>query len=164
MRAYIIMSNLDTKICVHCHIELPIGKFTFSKSRQKLASWCKKCTNKLGHDKGYHKNWRLLNIGKYLVKTAKSRAKKRNIEFDITELDFIVPEYCPILGIKLGFSDTGTKGGAINSYSLDRINPELGYVKGNIMVISHLANSMKSNATPEQLINFANWVKETYNV
>jgi hypothetical protein len=157
------MSSLESKICVHCLINLPITKFTFNRTRQKLASWCKKCTNKLGQDKGYHKNWRILNIGKYLVKTAKSRAKKRNIAFDITEVDFIVPEYCPILGIKLGFSETGTKGGAINSYSLDRINPELGYIKGNIMVMSHLANSMKSSATPEQLIAFSNWIKVTYN-
>ena len=33
------------------------------------------------------------------------------------------------------------------SMTLDRIIPELGYVAGNIAVISHLANTIKQNCT-----------------
>ena len=38
-----------------------------------------------------------------------------------------------------------------NSYSLDKIIPELGYVKGNVWVISNKANMIKSNASLKEL-------------
>jgi hypothetical protein len=44
------------------------------------------------------------------------------------------------------------------SPSLDKIDPEKGYVKGNVMWMSQLANAMKNNATKEELKQFANWV------
>jgi hypothetical protein len=41
---------------------------------------------------------------------------------------------------------------------LDKIVPELGYVKGNVQVISTLANTMKNQASIEQLLTFAHSV------
>ncbi|WP_145960516.1 hypothetical protein [Novosphingobium meiothermophilum] len=46
---------------------------------------------------------------------------------------------------------TGNKGGGANSPSLDRIEPELGYVPGNTIVISNRANRLKSDATIDEL-------------
>jgi len=54
----------------------------------------------------------------------------------------------------------GKHGGKNDSPTLDRIDPNKGYVKGNIQVLSHLANMMKSNATAEELHLFADWIKE----
>lgn len=92
---------------------------------------------------------------------AKSRANKYSIDFNIEPVDVIIPETCPILGIPLVVFQ-GKSGGQPDSPALDRINNNLGYIKNNVMVISHLANMMKSSANPEQLIKFSEWVLTTY--
>ena len=37
------------------------------------------------------------------------------------------------------------------SPSLDRIIPEKGYVKGNVIIVSHKANTIKSDASPKEI-------------
>ena len=96
---------------------------------------------------------------KRLVREAKYRAQKKDLDFNITYKDLEIPYCCPVLQFEL--SKQGVKVGP-NSPSLDRIDPTKGYVKGNVQVISHLANTMKSNATPEQLLNFADWINNNY--
>jgi hypothetical protein len=66
----------------------------------------------------------------------------------------IAPECCPVFGQPL------TRGGKDfrNSPSIDRIDPRLGYMRGNIQIISNKANAMKQDATPTELQRFAEWV------
>ena len=45
---------------------------------------------------------------------------------------------------------------------LDRIDSALGYIRGNVQIISDRANTIKNNATPEELMVFAQWVINTY--
>jgi hypothetical protein len=89
----------------------------------------------------------------------KQRAKTQNLNFDLTfeYLEATAPEKCPVFNVNLSW---GRQTGKINptSPSLDRIVPELGYVKGNVRWLSHLANTMKSNATQEELKAFAKWI------
>lgn len=67
--------------------------------------------------------------------------------------DLIIPDYCPLLGIKLEY--TSGKTNNPNTPSLDKIDPTKGYVKGNVRIISYKANTMKNNATREELELFA---------
>lgn len=85
-----------------------------------------------------------------LLELAKGRAKAKGWEFSITIDDFKPTELCPLLGLPLDFSKRG-KGPAPNSPTIDRIDPSIGYVPGNVWVISHKANTIKSNATLHQL-------------
>lgn len=88
---------------------------------------------------------------KVLYNRLKQSAKKRNIPFtlkliDMYELSF--PISCPVLGIPLKFNRGQAQDG---SYSVDRIDSDLGYSKDNIIVISFKANRIKNNATNEEL-------------
>lgn len=98
------------------------------------------------------KDSRIRNYEKFLLNHAKSRARKLKIEFNLELNDIIIPEICPILEIPLKRSDINSTN---NSPSLDRINNSKGYIKGNIRIISLLANRMKNNASMEQLKIFA---------
>ncbi len=90
---------------------------------------------------------------------AKTRAKVNGLDFKLALTDIVIPSVCPILGIKLYRHNKSPRD---NSPSLDRKNPNRGYVKNNVHVVSYKANTMKSNATPKELLKFAKWVLKTY--
>ncbi len=98
-------------------------------------------------------SYRIANPQKMLINSAKDRAKKNDIPFDITEADVEIPEVCPYL-------KTPFVRGTMYAASVDRIDPRLGYVKGNIEVISRKANLMKNNASTEELLEFAYTILE----
>ena len=93
---------------------------------------------------------RIQQLPKYMFRSARCRAKRLGIPFDLTLTDMPgIPERCPILGIELKIG--ASKGMTRNSPSLDRIRLELGYVKGTVRVISRRANLLKNDATIEEL-------------
>jgi hypothetical protein len=99
----------------------------------------------------------------YMHYKAKRRARIKKIDFDIEVSDVVMPKTCPVFKkyeLKKETSDTG--GPKPWSPSLDRIDNTKGYVKGNVQVISNKANTMKGNATPEELLQFAFWIILTY--
>jgi len=91
-----------------------------------------------------------------ILNRARQRAKTRGLPFNLSRCDIIIPDECPVLGLEL----MRAKGGkaAPNSPSLDRIDPDKGYVFGNVRVISYRANVMKSNASADELRRFAEFV------
>jgi len=93
-----------------------------------------------------------------MLKAARIRARKKGIPFSITEHDFEVPEKCPVLGIKLVRGEQSGHSDA--SPSIDRIVPELGYVPGNVAVISGRINRIKCDATLEEIQALAKWLKK----
>jgi hypothetical protein len=93
------------------------------------------------------------NPEKTMLKWARQRARLFGLPFTITPEDIAIPERCPALGINL---ERGARGRAA-SPSLDRIFPELGYIPGNVVVVSFAANRIKSNASPEELVRVASF-------
>lgn len=93
-----------------------------------------------------------------LFRHAKERAARRGILFSITKKDIFVPAACPLLEIPIF---VGNNKLCDNSPTIDRIVPNLGYVKNNIRVISYKANRIKNNATFEEFqMVYNNWKSE----
>lgn len=95
-----------------------------------------------------------------MVATAKFRARRGGVPFDPAIADELralgMPTHCPVLGIPLRFAESVFDG---NSPSLDRVNPSLGYVLGNVRIISDAANRAKRNSTPETLEAIARYMR-----
>lgn len=87
-----------------------------------------------------------------MLQCARDRARAKGLPFSITIEDVVIPAVCPLLGISIEPGDGKLHA---NSPSLDRLRPELGYVPGNVIVISYRANAIKQNATPEELEQIA---------
>jgi len=89
---------------------------------------------------------------KTLWSRAKWRAKSRGVEFSLNIDDIHVPELCPVLGIRLEAGGRG-RGYALiwNSPTIDRFDNTRGYTPDNIRVISWRANSLKADATIQEM-------------
>lgn len=151
-----------TKICTRCSFEKNIECFyKKTASNDGFGVWCKKCSNE--HKKLWNRNLskerkkqdvlkskerRKKNRVEYVLYNAKSRAKAKNLEFDLTVDNIFLPEYCPVLGIKLEWNENKTKA---NSYSIDRVDNTKGYTHDNTIIVSLRANRLKNDATLEEL-------------
>lgn len=106
------------------------------------------------------KEWKARNPAKYLLQNCRLRAKKLGLDFDLSPEDISVPTHCPYLGCEL--TTRFEEGFVPTNMSVDRIDNSKGYVKGNVQIVSRRANSMKSDASPEELIRFARSILDVY--
>jgi hypothetical protein len=147
---------MNTKTCSVCLITKPIEQFhidkNFKDGRRKECGECK-CRKRREARKSYSRKERFHDL--------KKRAKSRCAEFNLEPSDIDWVSICPVLGVELNYID-GDKYGRRFSPSVDRIDPKKGYTKGNVMVMSNRANAMKSDASPKELLLFAEWIFKTY--
>jgi len=149
------------KTCAKCKQTFPIAAFGSNTSNKDgYNCYCKECNRSFWHNADDDKRKR------FLLTRIKSKCKKYNLPFDLTLDDIVIPEVCPVLGIPLKFGvkrqdmyrqkydDT-----TLDSPSVGRIIPELGYVKGNIVIVSFRANNIKNNATIDELDKIATFYK-----
>jgi hypothetical protein len=90
----------------------------------------------------------------------KNRAKNQNIPFDL-DLEFltsIATDECPVF--KTPFTWGHGKGRHPYRPSLDKVVPELGYVKYNVVFISYKANAIKQDITEKELYAVADWLHD----
>lgn len=124
-------------------------KLQYAKNKEKELLKMKERRRTHGHiwnanRRNNHKKNPLSNM----IRCAKSRAKQKGLEFDLSLGDINLPEKCPILDIPLKVSEK-----TVSDFSptIDRIDNSKGYVKDNVIVISFRANTIKNNSTIEEL-------------
>ena len=98
-------------------------------------------------------------------KASKRRARLKNLAFNLSSdyLEKIFPKscICPILGYKMKVANINL--GKL-SPTLDRINPRLGYVKGNVEFVTNIANLMMTSATGRDIKKFVKWATKRYKI
>ena len=149
------------------HNPQPLSEFCKDKNSTDGLKWmCKSCAKEYDANRCPFKKW---------FQKKKFNSQSAGIEFTIEPTDIPgvkireiktyfktkssweateYPKVCPVLGMKLDWSMNGLQ---YNSPSLDRIDPTKGYIPGNVMIMSTLANRMKQNATFEQLKQFSRY-------
>lgn len=86
-----------------------------------------------------------IHKAKRMVSAARVRAKKGGYACSITHKDILpIPALCPVMGTPMRL--TGELRDA-DVATLDKLVPALGYIPGNVCVISRGANSIKRNYT-----------------
>ena len=127
------------------------------ESREKARLYSKNYANENREQyNSNQKRWRESHPEAWMWQVAKQRAKAQGVPFEITKADVVIPAFCPILGIPLSKGDGVTHA---SSPSLDKIIPELGYVPGNVQVISLRANAMKNDASFADMIALGEWAQ-----
>jgi hypothetical protein len=148
-------------VCVKCKELLPQNLFSYrvkTDPSQGIRDNCKKCSAlKAKKEKERRKNDWKYKPTLHMLNNSKQRAKSSGLEHDLTLNDIVIPDFCPVLGIKL---ETGDRKNHYNAPSIDRIDNTKGYTKDNIMIISVKANILKKDATIDELIMIGNFYRE----
>ncbi len=161
---------MEEKICPKCKLPKPASEFHKNRSKADgLTSYCKPCRRILSDERHAVNPGRRAEIMRRhksgvgwktnMVYHARYRSKLRGVTCTITAEDFSIPEFCPVLGMPLVY---GKDNSGPDSATLDRIDPNKGYVRGNVQVISRRANMMKSDASAVELLKFAAWVNQQF--
>lgn len=102
---------------------------------------------------GYIKTKTLVSI--------RNRTRRRGYETDLEISDLPILGFkCPILGVAYTFTNKWTPA----SPSIDKFNPNLPYMKkykDNLFYISYRANSLKSNASAEEIQKILSYMKDS---
>ena len=169
-----IASENQTKVCPRCNRDLPLNSYNKGNGRYGRRSICRDCEHLIQNTperiarrrelelarrtnpeyvkkrnakdrERVHSNE--LSYRKSMLRSAKARALKFNLDFNIDLDDIVLPKVCPLLNIPLSINSSNKD----YSYSLDKIDPKKGYVKGNVWVISFRANKIKNDASLSEL-------------
>lgn len=135
-------------------------------------SICKKCRSIINKEtykektlvekttyKETQKSWQKSNLIRYRFLSARFRAKRKGLEFSITEEDIeelLQHQNNKCYYLNIPFDNNNDR----YSLSIDRINSSKGYIKGNIRLITSMVNYMKAEYSEEE---FFETIKMLYN-
>jgi len=148
---------LKNKICQACNKRKVRSQFFLSKhgNGKQIRQFCKKCSGLRLFIKTPKQFMRCLVYG------LKRRDKRCNITLnDLTALYRSQKGKCALSNSKLTFI-TG-KGRIDSNISIDRINNNCGYTKGNIQLVCYRINQMKSNSSEFEFVALCRSVAKNF--
>ena len=172
----------NIKYCGGCKTELKLSDFGITKDKNQrhyIRTRCKICNVKAQKDYAI----RLGNKYRKIRKKNKEKSKKRDpVHYFITEriasyrkngsdlttkylknLWYAQRGLCYLTGEEMiPNAGEGTNSPAKNSMSLDKINPNLGYIIGNVAWCTYHANTSKGRRTLDEFYDFCRGVLERH--
>jgi hypothetical protein len=162
---------------IGCGLEKPLDEFGPDKqTKDGRKRYCKDCLHKYNQNYGTNyrnenaqqlqeykkqfkknnpeivKKWKhddyLRNQITHILRSCKSTAKTKNINFNLKKEDINIPSNCPIYGLELKQVEYYQND---NSISIDRIDNKIGYIKKNIIIVSWKANRFKRDSSFEEM-------------
>ena len=163
------------KRCVSCLVDIVYPDNINPSNYRQSKYICRTCDNKKDYQRDQRRRAKKV-IGdsqhiQDLLGGIRKNAKKRNLTFSLKVKDKkpLITKRCPILNIKYELNKKdltwGSKKGQnnwANSMSVDRIDNSRGYISGNVVLVSSLANAIKNQATPDQILKVGNFYKKLY--
>jgi hypothetical protein len=136
-------------------------KFWLVSYNWRVSEQCPNCWLKIMSQNNIRHNESQTIIGQ-LYYSAKKRAKKSGIKFNIKIEDIKIPKLCPVLNIELDnrIGVSKDRKPRFNAPSLDRINSNLGYIKDNITIMCYKANVLKKDGTSEEHLKVAKFMEK----
>lgn len=160
--------NGDLLKCHKCGKFLPVSEFAKHQAypyRDGHDARCRKCRIKQTREckKKYSGDYALSKILQMRFLAARDRANKRGIPFNLTkeylkELWDKQEGKCAISGIEMTFDQC--KGRTATNVSIDQINPNEGYVVGNVQLVCMAVNQIKSDLSMEDVYMFCEGILE----
>lgn len=158
----------DLLKCHICGEYLPVTEFGFSDHypyRDNHDARCRKCRTKQANEKkkNYSGDYALVKILQMRFLAARDRAKKKNLPFNITK-DYLKKLWdeqngkCAVSGIEMTYSIC--EGRTPTNVSIDQINPNNGYTKGNIQLVCMAVNQIKSDLQMDDVYRFCKAILE----
>lgn len=115
--------------------------------RATRSGTCYTCSRKASNANYHKRKTNPVTRKLQILQRIRVRAAADNIEFNITVEDLDWVRYCPVFGYELCYyEDSGD-----SNVSIDRIDPNKGYVKGNVCVMSVRANRAKWNLSFDEV-------------
>lgn len=154
-----IQATRTEKRCSQCHGVFPIGDFRLNKKQRKLRGECRKCRN-ANTVALYGKPARYLAV---ILSTAKARAKKASVPFELDRgwaLQKLDEQgwRCWYSGVPMTIGG-GNKSVCPTNVSIDRMDPALGYVRGNVVFCAAAVNIAKNIWTVNDLLAWSDKIR-----
>jgi hypothetical protein len=169
-----VTAGATSQICCRCGIEKPLTEYPrrYKGVTDRWIGSCRTCNTahmarwraaNPERAKAAHLRQSLKDSALITWRQMRDRAKKAGVPCTLTveEVKALLEEttICPVLNIPLQTGrGKGSKAASPDSPSIDRHRPELGYVQGNVVIMSWRANRMKYNSTAEEIYQLAEWM------
>lgn len=158
-------------LCHYCGEYKDVNDFTANgadtKTRNNRRTICKSCFTKRQrlHDQSLDNEKKFDKCLRWRILSAKDRAKKLNIEFNLT-LDYIKDLWnkqngrCALSNIEMTF--LLKEGRVPTNVSIDRIDRTKGYIEGNVQLVCMACNQIKSDLSEVKMYEFCKKIVEYY--